>query len=121
MSASTEVPSAHITPPAVKRSGSGWRCSTPAAIPACTSGVRISPVTLTTLRGARPARTRSSTSATAARPASASNGPSCHTGGRRVTQVVAAATGAISSRSCTADVPPPTTTTRFPANSAGPR
>ena len=46
-------------------------------------------MTPTTLRGGSPRARRSSTSATAARPASSSNGPSRKTGGRRVTQVVA--------------------------------
>ena len=59
--------------------------------------------------------------ATAVRPASSSKGPSLNSGGRRVTHVVAAATVAISMSSCTADVPPPTTNTRSPANSSGPR
>lgn len=54
------------------------------------------------------------------RPHSSVNGPSLNTGGRRVTQVVPAATSAISIRCWVPDAPPPTTTTRCPANSWGP-
>ena len=79
-----------------------------------------SPVTLTTLAGGRPRRTRSSTSATAARPTSGVKSSVRQTGSRRVTQSVSAATGAISPSSCTADAPPPTTTTRRPRKRSGP-
>ena len=75
-------------------------------------------MTLTTLAGGRPRRTRSSTSATAARPTSGVKSSVRQTGSRRVTQSVSAATGAISPSSCTADAPPPTTTTRRPRNAA---
>jgi len=78
----------------------------------------MSPVTLTTLAGGRPARTRRSTSATAARPYSGVNPVSRNTGGRRVTQVVPLATSAISMSNWTAEVPPPTTTTCLPRNSS---
>lgn len=77
-------------------------------------------MTETTLIGGSPCRTRSSTSATAARPNSSVKGPSRNTGGRRVTHVVAAAYRAVSSRCWVPEAPPPTTTTRFPANSCGP-
>src|SRR5699024_8830317 len=69
----------------------------------------------------RPARpTARATLAPAARPASRGKGPSRNRGGVRVTHVMSAATPAISVNNCTAEVPPPTTTTRFPANPSGP-
>ena len=114
------MPSDHSTPSGTTRVNIGLRASTPLAIPARTPGVSPSPVTPTTLRGGSPARTRSSTRATAARPCSGPNGVLCHSGSRRVTHVVAAAYGAISRSSCTAVIPPPTTTTRFPAMACGP-
>lgn len=83
-----------------------------------TCSVIGNPVTETTLRGGSPSRTRSSTIATAARPRSSSNGPSRKAGGRRVTHTVPCATSAISIRCCTAEVPPPTTTTRLPSKAA---
>ena len=73
-------------------------------------GVQIRPVTLTTDSGVRPARTRSSTMATAALPSSGPNSPSRQIGSRRVTQVLVV-TFEISARCCTAEIPPPTTTT----------
>jgi hypothetical protein len=51
-------------------------------------GVIGSPVTETTDLGGRPRRTRSSTSATAARPRVLGKGPARKSGGLRVTQVV---------------------------------
>lgn len=120
-SAATSRPSSQATPRAVIRSNTGRRSSTPRSRAARTASVAYSPVTPTTLCGGSPRRTRSSTRATAARPSSASKASSRKTGGRRVTQVVAAATSAISISNWTAEVPPPTTTTRAPANSSGPR
>ncbi len=95
-SASTTRPSSQTTPVGVRRSKSGSRSSTPLSRACRIASVIGSPVTLTTLRGGSPCLTRSSTRATAARPRASPNGPSRNTGGRRVTQVVAAATGAIS-------------------------
>ncbi len=120
VSAVTVRPSAQATPVGVSRSKSGSRSSTPLSRPRRTASVIGSPVTLTTLRGGSPCRTRCSTSATAARPCSSPNGPSRNTGGLRVTHVVASATEAISRSCCTAEVPPPTTTTRAPRKPSGP-
>ena len=113
MSACWCVPSAQVTPSGVIRSNIGRRSSTPLVWASRTARVRVRPVTLTTLAGGRPARTALSTSATAARPRSGLNMSSLKIGGLRVTQVVLAATLATSISSCTADVPPPTTTTRL--------
>ena len=63
------VPSAQRTPSLVISSNIGSRSSTPRARIASTLGVTGSPVTDTTEVGGNPRRTRSSTSATAARPA----------------------------------------------------
>ena len=72
------------------------------------------PVTEITLPGGRPRRTRSSTPAIAATRAGMSKSASTQSGSRRVTQNVSA-TCEISSSSCTAETPAPTTTTRCAA------
>ena len=89
----------------------GCRTSTPRASAARAHGVQCMPVTEMTLPGGSPRRTRSSTPAIAATRAGMSKSSSTHSGSRRVTQNVSA-TREISSSSCTAEMPAPTTTTR---------
>jgi hypothetical protein len=102
------------------RANIGRRSRTPASRAARSAGVSGSPVTDTIEPGGSPARTRSSTRATAARPCSAVNSRADQTGSRRVTQVVLV-TAATSISSWTAEMPPPTTTTCRPAKSSGRR
>ena len=68
------------TPSGVIRSNTGSRSRTPRSRSRRTSGVTGSPVTPTTLPGGRPARTASSTRATAARPSSGPNSSSLNVG-----------------------------------------
>jgi hypothetical protein len=82
----------------------------------CSRSLR--PVTLTTLAGGRPRATRSCTIVTASRPTDSSKW-SRQTGSRRVAQRVSV-TGASSPRNCTADAPPPTTSTRLPRKCSRP-
>ena len=117
-SAARNPPSASRTPPGSMAVNMGCRSRAPRAAAARSAGVRISPVTDTTLCGGRPFRTRSSTSATASCPARASNSSSRQTGSRRVNQLVDV-TWEISSRRPTAEMPPPTTMTCCPRNSVG--
>ena len=114
-SARSIVPSSQRTPSSTISLNIGRRSSTPRARIASTAGVTGRPVTDTTDLGGSPARTLSSTSFTAARPASSSNGPVRNSGGRRVTHVVVV-TREISSRSWIAEMPAPTTTTCRPTN-----
>ncbi|SLI62664.1 Uncharacterised protein [Mycobacteroides abscessus subsp. abscessus] len=116
-SACWKLPSAQRTPSGSMWSNIGRRASAPRRWAARSRSFHSSPVTETTEPGGSPRRTRSSTWATAARPASGVNSPSRNTGSRRVTQVVLV-TWDISSSNCTAEIPPPTTTTCLPANSA---
>src|SRR5690606_27818678 len=81
------------------------------------AGVMGKPVTDTTDLGGRPARTRSSTIATASLPSSGVNSYFRKSGDRRAPQVVLVILET-SPNSCTADIPPPTTITCWPANSA---
>ena len=67
------------------------------------SSVSGSPVAPTTLSGDRPAPVRAETRRSTARPHSSPNGRSIHSGGRRVTHVVVAATASSWSRNWTAD------------------
>ena len=93
----------------------------PALQAACSCSRRCRPVTLTTLRGGSPPAPAPRPSRRPRRPCSGSNSsPVRHSGGRRVTHVVDA-TSEISASNCTADAPPPTTSTCCPANSAAPR
>jgi hypothetical protein len=119
-SARSTVPSGHRTPSCVISRNIGRRSITPRARIASIAGVMGMPVTDTTEAGGSPRRTRSSTRATAARPASSSNGPSRNSGTRRVTQVVAV-TREISSSNWIAEMPAPTMTTCSPANSSAVR
>ncbi|CAM3841391.1 hypothetical protein TSOC111612_17490 [Tsukamurella ocularis] len=78
------------------------------------------PVTETTDPGGSPARTRSSTRATARRPLSGSKGVVSHCTSRRVNHTVSA-TAEISSSNCTAVIPAPTTATVFAAKGSAVR
>nr|KOY49201.1 hypothetical protein ISGA_11680 [Gordonia sp. NB41Y] len=115
-------PQSQHTPVSVIRVNIGRQVRMPSRRAASIAGVRANPVTETTDVGGSPARTRSSTRATAARPFSAVNGVGSNDGSRREHQNVCTpgAFRAISISSWTAEMPAPTTRTRLPANSAGP-
>lgn len=120
MSASNRLPSGQLTPPAMVEER--VRRGLPPRSVVSVTGLPLTPA----IREAREADVLhrfpmfAAIDATAALPSSLVNSRSTHTGGRLVTNRCSAATGAISINSCTAEIPPPITTTRLPANRSAP-
>jgi hypothetical protein len=111
-SARWNVPSSHRTPPGSIDENIGLGLSSPRSIAAWMRRVRGTPVPLTMLGRARPARAASSCICTASSRASRLSSPSPRQSmSRRLTQVSDFATPSSSMRNPIADVPPPTTIT----------